>query len=89
MPWATFNRLELRIMPRDVASVPDSGPADAAVADLLTRPYIRCQLDAIGPDTIAAELREYGAWDAAELADAAACRARIVWVAVGDIKEGI
>ncbi len=88
MPYASFNRLELRITKADAACASHQGQCDGDVAALLERLYIKHQLDRIHPDNIAAELREYGAWDEAELADHAQNRARILWIACGDIVEG-
>jgi hypothetical protein len=40
------------------------------------------------PATLAAELREYGAWDDDELSEHDANLERILWLACGDISEG-
>ena len=42
--------------------------------------------ETITPEALAAELREYGAWDQDELADDAANWRRIIWLAAGNIK---
>lgn len=89
MPWAMFNRFEFKLTKSDVDSVPLSGPADAAVAAIVKRPYLARQLRVIGPDKIRDELREYGAWDEAELADDASNAERIVWIGACDIREGV
>jgi hypothetical protein len=87
MAWATFNRFELRISKEDASSGSHQGQCDDDIAGLLTRPYIARQLDRIPATLIASELREYGAWDEAELADEAQNRARILWIACGDIQD--
>ena len=82
--WASFNRFDLRLPGECVAACSHSGPCDADVAHwapLVTRPA-NCT-----PDALRAELHEYGAWDADELADDAANWARILWIAAGDIAE--
>lgn len=48
---------------------------------------LRRQLNKIGPQKIADELQEYGAWDEDELKDHAENRLRIVWIAAGDIMD--
>jgi len=41
----------------------------------------------INPADIAAELKDYGAWDETELADYDANIQRILWIAAGNIRE--
>lgn len=72
---------------RQAESASHQGRCDDDVAFLLTMPAIRRQLDRIGPEAIRAELKEYGAWDQNELADDVQNRARIVWIAAGNICE--
>jgi len=82
--WASFNRFELRIPGNAVADIAQPGPADEAVsywAPKIDRPE-RCT-----PDALRDELREYGAWDADELADDAANWRRIVWCAACNVAE--
>ena len=82
--WASFNRFELRLPGACVADCSHSGPCDADVAHwapLVTRPA-DCT-----PDALRSELREYGAWDADELADDAANWARILWLAAGNVSD--
>lgn len=84
---AYFNRLQLSMTLRQAQSASHAGRCDEDVAALVRHPVIRRQLDKIDPAAIAAELKEWGAWDAEELADHAANRARIVWIAAGNIVE--
>lgn len=85
--FATFNRFELQMTKDQSAIASHQGQCDADVAELVTHPKIRRQLDRIGADAIRDELREYGAWDAAELSDDQQNRQRIVWIAAGNIRE--
>jgi hypothetical protein len=85
--WASFNRFELQMSKDQSDSASGPGRADAAVQSLLQDDNIRSQLDKIDPKKIRDELHEYGAWDDKELADDAANRARIVWIAAGNIRE--
>lgn len=85
--FAHFNRFELQMTMAQAESASHPGQCDDDVSRLLAVPKIRRQLDKIGPDKIRDELREYGAWDDAELADDDANRERIVWIAAGDIVE--
>lgn len=82
-----FNRFWLQMTLQEARGASHQGRCDDDVADLVRQPKIRRQLDKIGPDKIRAELREYGAWDADELADDSANRARIVWIAAGNIAD--
>ena len=85
--YATFNRFELKLTKEQALSGSHQGACDEDIAELLKVPAIRRQLDKIPPDTIKAELSEYGAWDDTELANVDDNRARILWVACGDIRE--
>ena len=85
--FASFNRFELQMTRAQAESASHPGPCDSDVEDLVRHPAIARQLRKIAPDAIAAELKEYGAWDAAELADHAANQRRIVWIAAGNISE--
>jgi hypothetical protein len=44
-------------------------------------------LDEINPTILSAELKEYGAWSAEELADHSQNIQRILWLAASDIRE--
>jgi hypothetical protein len=50
-------------------------------------PSIVAQLAAIKPEDLRRELKEYGAWDAAELADHNQNLSRILWLAAGNIVD--
>ena len=89
--WASFNRFELRLPGECVDDCSQSGAVDFAVA--YWAPKIRAQVDQDNfrnkptPDSIRAELKEYGAWDSDELADDDANWQRLVWLAACDIAE--
>ena len=63
------------------------GQCDEDIAALLKEPDIARQLDEIGPEAIRAALKEYGAWDEAELADDGQNRARALWSSCCDARE--
>ena len=85
--YATFNRFEIEMTLEQARSASHSGDCLLDVRELLDCRKIARQLDKIGPEKIAKELDEYGCWDEAELADEAANRSRIVWMAACDIAE--
>ena len=85
--YAAFNSFELKMTRVQAESASHPGPCDHDVDELLDVPAIRRQLDKIGPDAIRDELSEYGAWDDDELANDADNRARIVWIAAGNISD--
>jgi len=89
MPWFTSSsgRVELRIERRHAVSASHPGPCDLDVRALSAKPYIAKQLAAVDPDDLRKELREYGAWDASELADHKQNLQRVLWIACGDITE--
>lgn len=71
----------------DVLFIPASGSVDDAVRDLTAVPYVAQQLDAVGANAVRDFLREYGAWDATELADDAENRHRAVWLAACGLRD--
>ena len=88
--WSEFlGRIELQIAREDAESASHPGPCDADVARLRDVPYIREQLDRLPPALVAECLREYGAWDAEELADHDANLDRLLWIACCDISEEV
>lgn len=82
---AYFNRFEIDLMPDDAASGSHPGPCDDDIRALLAVPYIARQLAEIDSNLIRAELAEYGAWNSRELADDDDNRARILWIACGNV----
>ena len=85
--YATFNRFELQMTLDQARSASHVGRCDDDVAELVKTPAIARQLRKINPDSIRAELAEYGAWDAAELSNDADNLQRIVWCAACNISE--
>jgi hypothetical protein len=89
--WAPFNRFELRLPGECVLDCSHSGACDDDVAR--HAPLVREQMESDDfqnkptADAIREELREYGAWDAEELADDDANWLRLVWIAAGNIAE--
>ena len=83
-----FERFTLNISLADAGDMSHCGACDSDIENYLsTNKSIQRQLSAIGPEPIAQELKEYGAWDETELADDEANKARILWIAAGNIKE--
>lgn len=80
-------RLTLAIGLDDALSASHSGQCDDDVAALRRSPAIAAQVDAWDAEALRDELREYGAWDAADLADDDENRSRMLWLACGDIAE--
>jgi hypothetical protein len=68
-------------------SASHQGQCDDDVLALSRVPEIARQLAEIDPATLRRELREYGAWDAAELADHEQNLQRFLWCAAGSISE--
>jgi hypothetical protein len=85
---AYFNRFAIEMTKAQAESASHQGPCDDDVAYLLSIPKIRRQLDKIGPAKISDALRECGGWIEEELADEEKNRARIVWIAACNIREG-
>ena len=84
---AYFDRFTLTISKAEAELGAHSGRCDDDIEALLREPRIAKQLDRIDPADIRAELAEHGAWDQDELADATENRARILWIACGNVRE--
>lgn len=80
-------RIFLEMTLEDAESVSHSGQCDDDVKALSERQDIADQLSAIDPADLRAELKEYGAWDADELADHSQNLQRILWLAGGNITD--
>lgn len=85
--FASFDRFEIEMTRKQAASASHQGACDDDVQALLSIPAIRRQLKKIPDELLAAELREYGAWDDTELENRENNEARIVWIAAGNIVE--
>ena len=85
---SSSGRIELNITKAQAREASHQGRCDDDVYALSQEASIRRQLDRISdPEILAAELREYGAWDDQELADHEQNLQRILWIAAGDIVE--
>ena len=89
MRWfsTSSGRIELTMTLEQAQSGSHPGQCDADVHALSRVPGIKAQLDTIDSALLVDELREYGAWDEAELADHDQNLQRILWLACGDILE--
>lgn len=72
---------------RQAEACSHSGQCDDDVKYLSCLPVIRRQIAKIPPEQIAAELKEYGAWDEQELQDHDQNIQRILWIAACNISE--
>ena len=89
MIWSSSSgRIELRLTKAQAHSASHQGRCDDDVDALVREPVMARQLAKLQPEMVAAELREYGAWDQSELADHDANLRRLVWCAAGDIVDG-
>lgn len=88
MKTAYFTRFELRLSDEAVNDIARPGDAEPAVLAHMAKPGSIEWNDKTTPENIRAELAEYGAWDAEELAaDDERNKVRIVWIAAGNIRE--
>lgn len=79
--------IELQMTLEQAQSAAHQGRCDDDVAALAQEPDIAKQLAALDPETLRRVLREYGAWDDAELADHAQNLQRVLWCAACDIRD--
>lgn len=84
---AGSGRLSLDLTLDDARSCSHPGQCDDDVAWLQSLPRIQEQTNAWDPETLKAELAEYGAWNGDELSDHGANVTRMVWVACCDVAE--
>ena len=89
--WASFNRFEFRVPGQAVLDCSHSGDCEADVDYWLPKVRELVESDDLpnkpAPDTIRAELEEYGAWDDEELADDEWNWKRLLWIAAGNIHD--
>ena len=82
-----FDRFVIDMTLDEASGASHQGRCDDDVKDLVSTKKIARQLDKISTESLRAEWKEYGAWEADELADDTANRERIVWIAAGNIVE--
>lgn len=90
MNWFTSGSglIKLEMTLEQAHSAYHQGKCDDDVQALSVVPEIRKQLDAINACALIHELKEYGAWDAEELADHEQNLQRLLWLAAAEITEG-
>lgn len=82
--FAQFNRFELEIPAEAVPACSHSGSCDADVS--FWAPKINRSED-LSSEKLAAELKEYGAWEKSELENDSQNWQRIVWLACCNLAE--
>jgi len=84
MNTAFFNRFSLDLTDEQVADCSHQGPCDEDVAYWSKRIVRPTDITA---ERLAAELKDYGAWDEKQLSDDEANWQRLIWIAAGNIKD--
>lgn len=90
--WWSSSSGDIEIqLTKDQAESASVGGVDneSAIDDLLTNPEISSQFDDISDDALKSELEGYGAWDDEELSDREMNIKRVLWLAAGDISDGL
>jgi hypothetical protein len=86
--WTSSSgRIELEIPTQLVAVGYHSGDCQEGIDYLLTLDSIKNQLGKINPERLASELKEYGAWNDAELSVHQNNLQRLLWLACGDLTD--
>lgn len=85
--WASSGcgRIEIQMSLAEAQSASHQGQCDDDVKALSELPHIDAQLAEINPVILVDVLREYGAWDAEQLADHEQNLQRLLWSLAGDI----
>lgn len=86
---AYFNKFVITVTKDQALSCSHAGRCDDDVKQLARDKKIQKMIEKIDPDSIRAELKEYGAWDSEELADDDDNILRILWIAAVNIKESL
>lgn len=87
--WSSScGRIVLEMTREQAEGAHHQGQCDDDVRALSQEPDIAAQLAALKPEDVARDLKDYGAWDAVELADHEQNLQRLLWCAAGDITEG-
>ena len=63
------------------------GDCEKDCRELMEMPFIKNQFKKFDPEMVKKELKEYGAWNEAELSDTEMNNIRLLWLAAGDITE--
>ena len=82
---SSCGRLELNLSKNQASIGYHAGDCAEDIGALAHNPKIAAQLAVLDPAIVASTLKEYGAWDSAELSDHAANLERLLWIACGDI----
>ena len=87
--WSSScGRIDLLIGLEEARHTSHQGQCDEDVLALSQQPHIREQLDKVDQNILREDLKWYGAWDDADLADHEQNLQRLLWIACGDINEG-
>lgn len=87
---AYFNYIGSIELPLDVISnCSHSGRCDDDIDNCMLLPEVKAELGGIDPEQLRKELSEYGAWDEKELSNHNDNLKRILWIAAGNIQDGM
>ena len=90
MYWTdSYGFIELNITKAQAHIGHHQGQCDSDIQALRCVPAIKVQLSRLDPVKVREVLREFGAWTQVELSDHDANLDRLLWIACGDIVEGI
>lgn len=90
MYWTTGSgRIALTLTKTQAARGSHSGDCEEDVKELALIPAIARQLKKLDRALVSSELSEYGAWDETERANHEQNLIRLLWIACGDINEGV
>lgn len=90
MYWTTSSgKIELNITKAQAKKGSHQGQCDVDIEQLTQVPAIRRQIDKLNKSEVIEELKEYGAWEDSELTNHVVNLSRLLWIACGDIVEGI
>ena len=88
--WSeSLGRLTLKLTMNDVRNCSHSGSCDYNVEELSQIPRIKKQTEKWDHEILNDSLREFGAWDDAELSNHEQNVRRMLWIACNDVENDI
>lgn len=82
-------RISLELTKEMLSTIPWWGRSDESIAQLMKDPEVKRQMEALNSEQVRLALKYYGAWDDKTLSDETQNLHRILWVACGDLKDGM
>ena len=84
-----YDGFHIALTKPDYERINQPGRSDETVKEILQKKYVARQFTIIDPEDIKDQLKGFGAYTPEELNDTEQNKARIIWIAAGDIQEDL